>query len=394
MSADGYENIYLKINSSKAFFNYNLLRSCIMQKILCFAFLLVSSEILSAAPDYWTGANGTEMARVGDAGNSAYSSGTSLYNGYGSVGYEYSIGKYEVTVSQYMGFIQSLGSNAYVTMSDSSDPLKIMLKTDIGDVAIYSGFSHQPNIISYNQATGQYGIINNQGQTPITYVSAIAGALYANWLTNGAAEGSDCLTGVYDFKTHGFTAAALKNADRSAGGYMLCSVDEWIKAGYYSPELNGGAGGYYTFATQSDTAPTPSLPTSEANTANIASKNYNSDARSYFTNVGSYSNSSSYYGTFDQEGNASEWTDTSYPEGGLISIPEGVVMSGISASTSMGDNTGINVSLLLDGNDADASGVWSGLRVVYREAVPEPSTYAVVFGVLALGFTAFSRRRK
>ena len=362
-----------------------------MTKILYFTLSLTVAGVLSAAPDYWTGANGTEMARVGDVGNVAYSSETSLYSGRGSVDYEYSIGKYEVTVSQYMNFIQSFGSDAYVSMSETSDPLKIMLKTDIGDVAIYSGFSHQPNVISYNQETGQYSVINDQGQTPITYVSAIAGALYANWLTNGASAGADCLTGVYDFKTYGFTADAFKNADRSAGGYMLCSVDEWIKAGYYSPELNGGEGGYYTFATQSDTAPTPSLPTSDANAANIASKNYNDVARSYLTDVGSYSNSSSYYGTFDQEGNASEWTDTAYPEGGIISIPEGVVISGICATTTAGDNTGIDVTLLLDGNDVDASGAWAGLRIVY--AVPEPSAYAVLFGALALGFAAFSRRK-
>lgn len=364
-----------------------------MAKILFLILSMLAAGILSAAPDYWTGANGTEMARVGDAGNSAYSSETSLYNGHGSVDYDYSIGKYEVTVSQYMNFIQSFGSNAYVSMSETSDPLNVMLKTDIGDVTIYSGFSHQPNVIAYDQETGQYSVINNQGQTPITYVSAIAGALYANWLTNGAVAGADCLTGVYDFKTYGFTADALKNADRRAGGYMLCSVDEWIKAGYYSPELNGGEGGYYTFATQSDSAPTPSLPTTEANTANIASKNYNDAAHSKFTDVGSYSNSASYYGTFDQEGNASEWTDTAYPEGGMIAIPEGVVISGISATTTVGDNTGIDVTLLLDGNKVDASGVWSGLRMVYTEVIPEPLAYAVLFGALALGFVVFQRRK-
>lgn len=63
---------------------------------------------LCAAPDYWSGANGMEMARVADAGNAAYSSETSLYNGYGSVAYEYSIGKTEVTVSQYLNFVNSV----------------------------------------------------------------------------------------------------------------------------------------------------------------------------------------------------------------------------------------------------------------------------------------------
>ena len=329
-----------------------------------------------------------EMARVGNAGNAAYSSGTSLYNGYGSGAYEYSISKTEVTVSQYLNFVNSFGSGVGV----NSENMNVMLNTSIGEVCIYEGLSHQPNVITYDSGSGKFEAINNQGEAPITYVSAIAGALYSNWLSNGASAGSDCLSGVYDFKTYGFSVDVFKNAKRSEGGYMLCSIDEWVKAGYYSPELNGGEGGYYQFATQSDTAPTASLPTSEANTANLASKNYDETARSRFTDVGSYPNSSSYYGTFDQEGNASEWTDTLYPEGGILSMPEGVVISGTYATTSASENTGLDVTLFLNGNDCDSSDVWTGLRMVYIEAVPEPSAYAAIFAVLAFAFAARRRR--
>ena len=37
--------------------------------------------------------------------------------------------------------------------------------------------------------------------------------------------------------------------------YSVPTEDEWYKAAYYSPELNGGSGGYYAYATQSNTAP-------------------------------------------------------------------------------------------------------------------------------------------
>lgn len=349
---------------------------------------LLSTVGLYAAPDYWVGANGTDMATVGDAGNSAYSSDTSLYNGYGSVSYEYSISKTEVTVSQYLNFINSFGSNAYINSENSN----IVVETPIGNVDVYSGLTHYPNVISYNNISGKYEAINSQGSTPITYVSAIAGALYANWLSNGADSNADCLVGVYDFKTYGFTADALKNADRSSGGYMLCSLDEWIKAGYYSPELNEGNGGYYGFATQSNTPPTASMPTSDANAANFASKNYNGEAHSNFTSVGSYPNSASYYGVLDQEGNASEWTDTIYPEGGILSMPEGVVIGGICATTSAGENVGINVDLFLNGNDADSSDVWTGIRIAYRDVIPEPSACAAILGIFAWLFLRCSRK--
>ena len=330
-----------------------------------------------------------EMASVGDAGNAAYSSETSLYNGYGSVAYEYSISKTEVTVNQYLNFINSFGADAYADSENS----KILLNSTLGEVAIYSGFTHFPNVISYSESSGKFEAVNNQGETPITYVSAIAGALYANWLSNGAKAGSDCLSGVYDFKTYGFTADVFKNADRSAGGYMLCSVDEWIKAGYYSPELNGGEGGYYGFATQSDTPSTASAPTSDGNTANFASKNYNETAHSSFVDVGSYPNSASYYGALDQEGNASEWTGTLYPEGGILSMPEGVVICGTYATASAGENKGINVTSFLNGNDVDSSDVWTGLRMVYVEAIPEPSAYAAVLGIFAVGFLVCRGRK-
>ena len=172
---------------------------------------------------------------------------------------------------------------------------------------------------------------------------------------------------------------------------MLCSLDEWIKAGYYSPELNGGEGGYYGFATRSDTSPTASAPTADANAANFASKNYDANAGSYFTDAGSYPNSASYYGTLDQEGNASEWTDTVYPEGGSLSMPEGIVISGTYATTTQGESNGINITDFFNGNKPGSSDVWTGLRIVY--VIPEPAVYAAAFGALALGF-AMCRRRK
>ena len=76
--------------------------------------------------------------------------------------------------------------------------------------------------------------------------------------------------------------------------------NEWYKAAYYK----GGStnAGYWTYATQSDSAPGTTIGSS-ANQAN-----YNS-AIGTATDVGSFSGSGSFYGTFDQSGNVYQWND-------------------------------------------------------------------------------------
>jgi len=76
--------------------------------------------------------------------------------------------------------------------------------------------------------------------------------------------------------------------------YRLPTENEWYKAAYYSPNLGGTVfGGYYAYATQNDSA---------------ISGNYN-NAIGYATDVGSFSGSGSFYGTFDQSGNVYQWND-------------------------------------------------------------------------------------
>jgi len=100
--------------------------------------------------------------------------------------------------------------------------------------------------------------------------------------------------------------------------------DEWTKAAYYNPKLNNGAGGYYEWATQSNDYPGNSFEPI-ANQANIPSSDGSKLANtttsrditpitgpSLLTPVGSFSKSPSYYGTYDQDGNLTEWTETVY----------------------------------------------------------------------------------
>ena len=106
--------------------------------------------------------------------------------------------------------------------------------------------------------------------------------------------------------------------------FWIPSENEWTKAAYYSPKLNNGAGGYYKWATQSNDYPGVSFDPIP-NQANIPSSDGSKFANttgsrditptagpSLLTPVGSFSKSPSYYGTFDQDGNVTEWTETVY----------------------------------------------------------------------------------
>ena len=106
--------------------------------------------------------------------------------------------------------------------------------------------------------------------------------------------------------------------------FWIPNENEWTKAAYYSPKLNNGAGGYYKWATQSNDYPGVSFDPIP-NQANIPSSDGSKFANTtgsrditptagpnLLTPVGSFSKSPSYYGTFDQDGNVTEWTETVY----------------------------------------------------------------------------------
>jgi formylglycine-generating enzyme required for sulfatase activity len=99
--------------------------------------------------------------------------------------------------------------------------------------------------------------------------------------------------------------------------FYIPTENEWYKAAYYSPNYGGqGVAGYYKYATQSNTAP-GNVVGSTANQANYwtggtfsvtQSSRYESNLN-YLTDVGAFSGSGSFYGTFDQSGNVLQWND-------------------------------------------------------------------------------------
>jgi len=89
-------------------------------------------------------------------------------------------------------------------------------------------------------------------------------------------------------------------APRSSGAqYFVPSGDEWHKAAYY----NKNAASYSDFPTRSDTKPVCACPGEQGNTANCDS------VLGTLSDVGAYEGAASWFETFDQAGNVTEWTD-------------------------------------------------------------------------------------
>jgi formylglycine-generating enzyme required for sulfatase activity len=93
-------------------------------------------------------------------------------------------------------------------------------------------------------------------------------------------------------------------AANPGAAFRLPTENEWYKAAYYSPTLNSGTGGYYAYATQSNDVPGNTV----GDGTNQANWN-NSGSDSGLTDVGAFSHSGSFYGTFDQSGNVFQWND-------------------------------------------------------------------------------------
>jgi formylglycine-generating enzyme required for sulfatase activity len=246
-----------------------------------------------------------QMVTVGDPGNAADANTGSVY---GSVNYSYQIGKYDVTIGQYAAFLNAVAATDTYSLYNP----------DMGTNGNILGIQRGGSSGSYN-----YTVIGSANR-PITYVSWFDAARFANWMTNGQGNGST-ETGAYTLNgaTSGSTVAANPGAT-----FRLPTENEWYKAAYYSPnyvspydEPNlGGPGGpgvpgYYAFATQSDSPPGNNIGsvTNQANYApgnvySVTQSSYNSN-QNYLTDVGAFTNSASFYGTFDQSGNVYQWND-------------------------------------------------------------------------------------
>ena len=297
------------------------------------------------------------MVSVGNPGNAADTTS------YGALSYSFQIGKYDVTGSQYAAFLNA------VAKTDSYGLYNANMGTDT-----------QVGQISRSGSSGSYiyAVMNDTGNRPITYVSWYDGARFVNWMSNGQPSGAQTSTttenGTYNVNGATSGNAVAKNTTNLNTGlapsYWIPLENEWYKAAYYSPNYGGtGVGGFYDYATKSDAAPGTTIG-STANKANYI------NAFSRATDVGSFSGSGSFYGTFDQTGNVWQWSDLDGAPGSSRSLRGGGW-----------GGTSIDVS---SSSRADYSPDFENNTLGFRLAGPVTTTLTPTFGTATATTNGFT----
>ena len=312
---------------------------------------------------------------VGDAGNPADTDhGTGRFRG--AVAYEYGIGTYEVTNSQYTEFLNAKAA---------SDPLG--LYSEIMGSDVRGGITRSGSDGSYT-----YAAKPNMGDKPVNRVSWYDAMRFVNWVQNGQGNG-DTETGTYTLLGGTPTPSNGVNIPRNAGAvWALPTENEWYKAAYYQPAAQGGdPNGYWYYPTASNSAPTIASASATGDIsnpgANVANYNRGADWNGQDGNVTTVGSagplSTSFYGTFDQAGNVDEWIETVF-SGAFPGKLGGEWFSGSGIQTP--SEPGADVP----GGERETL----GFRVAF---VPEPSTLALaMLGLLAtlLGSRRVGRRAR
>jgi len=236
-----------------------------------------------------------ETVAVLDPGNAADTTG------YGSAAYEFNIGKYEVTISQYTAFLNS------VAKTNTNGYIVNLWNTNMTSDLNIAGISRSGSGTLASPYT--YSAIGS-GDRPVAYVSWFDAARFANWMNNGATNGANTEIGAYILNGATSGVGFTKNAGAT---WWIPSENEWYKASYYKG--GGNNAGYWVYPTKSDTAPGNTIggATNQANYNNgvysVTQSPHPSVLQNYLTDAGAFSNSASAYGTYDQGGNVWEWND-------------------------------------------------------------------------------------
>ena len=220
----------------------------------------------------------------------------------------------------------------------------------------------------------------------------------ANGQPTGAQGSATTENGAYNVNGATSGNAVAKNATNpntsAAPTFYVPTENEWYKAAYYSPTLNGGTGGYYANATQSNTAPGNQIG-SGANQANYNNGVYSetqsgsySSSQNYLTDVGAFSGSGSFYGTFDQSGNVFQWNDLDGAGGSFRGLRGGDWF--LNAS-----NMSSSIRYSYDPSFSGTIGFRLASPVSSPSGVPEidPNGLSAVLGLLAGGLGLLERRR-
>ena len=248
--------------------------------------------------------SGIDFVTIGSPGNAAYQSiiPNDFVNGRGSVGYEYRLGRYEVTTQQWVEFF-----NAAYDRADARLPH--LLPPDF-----WGASPTTPNTPGRQRWT----VPSGNEMRPVGDISWRMAAMYCNWLTNGKSSNRAAfLSCAYEVSTFGFNGGIFTDQLVHSPGaqYWIPTWDEWLKAAHYDPakqNSDGSLGGWWQYSNASDTPYTYGPPgTGQANAG--------------FTNPGPFSISlgayatTSPWGLYDMAGGTTEWTESVRTTNGMRS---------------------------------------------------------------------------
>jgi len=273
-----------------------------------------------------------ELVTVGSPGNAPD------FTTFGAVAYPYRIGRHEVTVADYAAFLNAVArtdtyglwnngmqagaTGAGITRSGAPGSHVYAPMTAISGSAPYSASGTPP----FRTISGV-----DSSRFPIAFVSWLSAARFANWMANGQPTGAQDATTTEDgaYRLAGATrggAPALNATNPNTGQpptFRIPTENEWYKAAYYDPQLNGGRGGYHRYATRSDTPPGNAVPGSGTDSTQPSSNQANYiygasylysvtqsaaivTTQHYLTPVGTFAATTSPWGALDMNGSVWE----------------------------------------------------------------------------------------
>ncbi len=352
----------------------------IRPRISCVALVLVAAAPALADIDPLSG---IDFVRVGALGNAPWmGDGTKGDRavGRGSVSYEYSIGRFEVTTGQWVEFFNA----AYDRTPEDRLP-HLIPPTFWGAVGTTP---NTPGGLRWQVPAGNE-------MRPVGNISWRMAAMYCNWLHNNkSTERVAFLNGAYDVSTFGYTGTVFTDQQTHSPGarYWIPTWDEHLKASHYDPALNDGQGGWWRYNISSDTGPAYGPPGVHVRTSGapgpdpdgpLAQANALWDTPNFPGHdpfsipLGAYPEVQSPWGLLDTAGGTAEWTE----EIGLVS---GVfpVFRGFDGSAWATDGRFIDHISSRGGDSPSFSFYDLGFRVA--SSVPSPGSSVLGFGLLLI----------
>ena len=311
------------------------MKTILTKSLLTVALTAALTGTTLRADTFGSGSNtfSIDFTSIGNAGNAADTTG------YGAVGYNYSIGTYDISVNQ----LNAATSNGVAGLGNG----------------YWSGDQPAANV-SWYQAAAFVNFLNTSTGHQAAYNLTYSGGAYTMALWSSGQSG-------YDASNPFRNSLAL---------YVLPTENEWYKAAYYDPNSSS----YNLYPTGNST------PTAVASGTNANTAVYNgvaSQPASVYQAGGL-----SAYGTMGQGGNVYQWEESA--NSGSNTDPSGA--RGIRGGFWLTAFDHLYSPFRNSYSPSTQANVL-GFRVAEVNAVPEPSTYAL-FGLGALALVIAASRRK